>query len=434
MDIRAARVIGPLSVGNDGHIWKKAIKNFASLRSHPIAALRGETPSVECPISGEPLMLKGGIPYARAREMAYFYVGSNKCIAIAFRGLVRYVVYPDLSIIINITKNTNSNNSSLEPFFLFIENNYKKIDIYFEEIGTKNLSRAIVLGDYRPLHYLSQAISAIRDIIMPNIMCFKELNNEFVILRDYCFIDPIEFFPAIKEEKNTIIDSKNATDFFFDQKIFGIRFNRLGAENNFDAVRSLLPINYTKKPDILGLWINLDIEKQRFINQASEIASVIKLGTQVAELEGLKLHIFWDGWTVIRGNISSHDEKIIDAAKDEIQKISFFSACSFEETFMFSFDLLKKIEIASTARLACASYGTASTYSSILASVPTVSYGAEEFVRSGIFIDNKTSLVISAPTEDPNVKIDRQKFKLGAGDVVRMIGPDFRPLVDTVKI
>ncbi len=377
------------------------------------------------PLREEDVPLLGGLPHKNA-QFFLFFGGASPCTVILARNAGSSIYYHREHLLLcGSAGGATIARRDLTGLLNLLLADRDVVRRYAEAGQRGALRRALVLGDTRPSHYLSQGLNAVERDVLPRLDAFAALGGSLLILADGCFVDPRAVCPPLAGLPSAEVRRADATRLALERNLLCGRLIRQGSEEDFTTIRRFLDGRADGGPgreEFLTGWVSLDVEKMRFRNQVPELSLALHHLAGRAAARGRRLRILWDGWTVTEGTRTDRDALIIGRAEAVVAELRATMRVTFEEAALFDLDLLRKLSLARGADMALCSYGTASMIANLLAGVPTVAYGAPRFVEGGAYVDRGRSVVLTGPDVrvegDERLKPDAQSFSTRAGAVV----------------
>jgi len=379
--------------------------------------------SFPSPWDGGTVPLIGGLPDLQGQQFFHFF-GGQRPGALLFLREAPAGVYCFREHLFLCPRSVNEKHvpALLRRFFTLLLERPAHSLAYLDRLLHGKPRRALVLGDFRPHHFLSQSLNALDGIVIPRLAEFASKGGIVIIARDGCFLDPRVVFPELRGVPILELDFPRIARFAIEEGYACERFIRIGSETDYGVARrfldSVAPGDSPHPEDTFEVWVTLEIEKFRFRNQTEQVAEAL---VALQRRAGRRLRVLWDGWTVSAGRLSEKDQRVIAAAQVRIEDILARAAIDCECLPLFHLELLPKLSRARRARIALAGYGTASMIASRLAGVPTVSYGVKNHVGDASLVEPERATVITEPllrlSDDLHHKSDFQGFHVQEGAV-----------------
>lgn len=357
-------------------------------------------------IGDVPLRLVGGVPHGR--NIYLFFEGDSLYVLIQ-AGRNRVGLFDCLSstFILFSARGEDAARVHLGTFLRAIYSDAIDFEGYFRAMAAGTLRRALVIGDARPAHYLSQCLNYMGRALVPKLPTFAAMGGVVVVVTDQCFIDPREVFPQLAELPSIDVTAKQLTGLVLEKGLLCHRYVHMGSRGNFASIQAFAREKYKEREAlltradeetrVLGVWICLDIERSRFTNQVSALAAALRFLAEFADWQGKALRIFWDGWTVGVNDLTPRDKMIIGKLRQCIQEINQEFSLGDDQVELFTKPLVEKLSLAAGAQIAFATYGTASLITNIIAGIPTVSYHSREVIEAGGYTDASNHCLIMEP-------------------------------------
>lgn len=278
---------------------------------------------------------------------------------------------------------------------------------YFERARRGGLTPALVIGDVRPAHYLSQALNFLSGVEAKSYARLRRQNGLVIIVKDWCFIDPRQVFPEITTLPCIEVQSSDMARIVRDLGLRCYRFQRYGSRFDFSTVRRFAQgemVLGTGSGSYLSAWICLDAERLRVHNQVELFSALLCRLDERARRAGKSLRVLWDGWTVGHGTPTAKDVTVSTTIREIAEKIRAASGLSFEEVELFAVPISDKIATGSGADVAFATYGTACLVPNVISGVPIVAYHLSKIVHDGGYTDPAIEALL---TDDDVVEVSR---------------------------
>jgi hypothetical protein len=274
------------------------------------------------------------------------------------------------------------------------------------------LRPAFVLGDVRPGHFVKESLGYL-DWAEAEVAAFLARDGLLALVPDWCAMDPLDLFPALRRADILMVNSARA----------GLRFVEMGIDaHRVIRTKGRVGSGWLRRRIGLGdaapaaprdaarfrVMISLDAERQRILNQVEAFRFVLRrLGTACAGA-GLALEVVWDGWTM--SHVPNEKDRVvlarIEALVAEITGGAGVAIAAQHRVFGRSFTA-KLPEIA-PCDLVLVTQGTGALMPSWLLERPTIVYHAAQHVKNridladhGVFQLDQRAILEEPPTVPP---------------------------------
>ncbi|MCQ4159679.1 hypothetical protein NON00_07040 [Roseomonas sp. GC11] len=181
---------------------------------------------------------------------------------------------------------------------------------------TLGLRRALALGDNRPTHFVRQGLAYL-DAEETALRAFGAAGGLFVMIRDWCAMDPFVVFPALAQADRLTVASQRVTEAVLLAGLDAHRVYRFTIHPDAAWLRRRLAARLASPaeassavPGRLRVMISLDAERQRVVNAVEAFRFVLRRLGEACTARGMALDIVWDGWTV-NGEPSPQDQEVM---------------------------------------------------------------------------------------------------------------------------
>lgn len=293
--------------------------------------------------------------------------------------------------------------------------------------------RALVIGDERPTHFLRQSMGFL-EARHDEVLSFLKSGGELWVVRDQAFVDPADIFPDLRAGKivyTTVAEAFAAFDWGprFMHRVYRHTIDSMSwARGGFLGERPREE-NAASRP--LRLFVSIDAEKSRFLNQVECLSAVL---ARFAEAYG-DFEVVWDGWTLKPSAIDARDREMLGRIRETVALIEKPAALK-AETAAYETPLGEKLAQIAACDLAICPHGTAALLPSRGYSIPTVTYHVRACMQGLLEVDKKAFFPVEAAyieeyAEQEGWLVDRRHFKVDPVGVLKAIdrGLSGRPKV-----
>ncbi len=280
------------------------------------------------------------------------------------------IYYPDRNVMLHLTAYEEKRGGIMLPLVSLLLGNWRQLGDWIAAADRGLLKRSFVIADNRPAHFLTQTLGFV-DSCWPTVERFQADGNVVAVARDWCFVDPVKVFPELRKGALLSARADQLPQLCLDLRMSMQRVARVNAFKSVNWVKRVAPDTRGEegvRP--FAVWIAIDAEKERFLNQVPAIAALIDMLAG----EGRPLKIIWDGWTAIEGQWSEKDQRIVDRIDAITAQIAAQAGSPFEQDRIYGRTFEYKLGRTAQCDLALATHGTASIMPSIIRNVPTVTY------------------------------------------------------------
>jgi len=270
------------------------------------------------------------------------------------------------------------------------------------------LRRAFVIGDNRPGHYIRENIAYLDFHQDTRLKAFTAHGGMNVILRDWCFLDPLALFPMLRDSDHAVIQSTAFEPLLLDWGLDSHRVCRIPSHPNGAWLRHRLGLALTPagQRSTYRVLISIDAEKQRFLNQIDAVRKLLTLLWEHCRQRGTQvLEVVWDGWTVA-GVPSERDLKVMADIRILIAQILDGLDIPLAQVSIFGRNACDKIPETATCDLAFVTRGTGTVIPCWLLQRPTISFHVPELAGDRTCLDDEfafdvdPSAVETVPDDD----------------------------------
>jgi hypothetical protein len=278
------------------------------------------------------------------------------------------------------------------------------------------LRPAFVLGDVRPGHFVKESLGYL-DSAEPEVEAFLARDGLLALVTDWCAMDPLELFPALRRADILMVNSARAGLRFLEMGLDAHRVIRTKSRIGSRWLRRRVGLDLAAPGPALAapedaarfrVMISLDAERQRILNQVEAFRFVLRrLGTACARA-GLALEVVWDGWTM--SHVPNEKDRVVLARIEgliaEITDGAGVAIVAQHRVFGRSFTA--KIPEIAPCDLVLVTQGTGALMPSWLLERPTIVYHAAKHVKNrtdladrGVFQLDQRAILEEPPTVPP---------------------------------
>lgn len=336
------------------------------------------------PLDGAKLLSLGSI---FGRRFDYHLLDGPHLRILLTLGASAYAIYyPDRNVMVHLTAYEEHRAGILQPLVALLLGSWRGVEDWIAAADRSILKRSFVIADNRPAHFLTQTLGFV-DSCWPVVERFQADENLVAVARDWCFVDPVKVFPALRKGPLLSARSDQLTQLCLDMRLSMQRVARVNAFKSVEWVKRVAPNTGEASADRpFTAWIAIDAEKERFLNQVPALAALIDMLGQ----GGRPLKIIWDGWTAIEGQWSEKDQRIVDRIDAITAEIAALASTPFEQDRIYGRTFEYKLSRTAHCDLALATHGTASIMPSIIRKVPTITYHVPKMLALTGYAEDET--------------------------------------------